>query len=464
MFRNVNFTHLLLPFLLLASCRANEISGSQARQRTPVGVVTRQNGQDAGFDISDIPGLYTLVSTTHDSCSRGIEIRDELSQTGDHTFELPHSAILQDSHPCNSGGSVVLVTSEEYLSGATQRQAQSDIMSKLLELDQSFAVGIDQSKRICGTKVIPPFTQTVFAKPSNIIILRTSFILQPPISYMLTYNPSLGPEPCIYIRSRTSQQLYPSPSKSVPAAPSRAALQPDPSTDAEMDTDMETESMEPDGEDDTNTNTDADNGAEASPTPDLNDGQSRGACFPASARVLMADGSERRMDTVRVGDYVQDRHGVASAVYAFSHRDTSARHAAFVRLSAGNGSCELTVSEGHYLLANGRMVTASRVALGDIVLCRGRHAAVQVVRTQVRDIGLFNAHTMAGELVVDGILASTYTTAVQHAAAEALLAPVRAAFKVAATHLYGSLVFDSQVARQWLHKLRIAPPGVPDFQ
>lgn len=48
---------------------------------------------------------------------------------------------------------------------------------------------------------------------------------------------------------------------------------------------------------------------------------------------------------------------------------------------------------------------------------------------RVTEQGLYNPQTLAGEIVVDGFQASTYTTHVEPVFAEALLAPIRAAFR-----------------------------------
>ena len=55
----------------------------------------------------------------------------------------------------------------------------------------------------------------------------------------------------------------------------------------------------------------------------------------------------------------------------------------------------------------------------------GRVTGVDVVER----VGLYNPQTVAGDIFVDGVLASTYTTAVEPELAHALLTPLRAAFR-----------------------------------
>jgi hypothetical protein len=47
----------------------------------------------------------------------------------------------------------------------------------------------------------------------------------------------------------------------------------------------------------------------------------------------------------------------------------------------------------------------------------------------VRGVGLYNPQTLHGDIVVDGVRASTYTEAVDPVFAHAVLAPVRAVYR-----------------------------------
>lgn len=173
--------------------------------------------------------------------------------------------------------------------------------------------------------------------------------------------------------------------------------------------------------------------------------------------------------------------GAVAPVYAFSHADP-AGVAAYVTLSTAVGA--LRLSAGHYVpvapagcagrpaagLAGGghrcaatagRLVAAAAVAVGDALLhlpplagqagalggvapnCSatpatpaGAAGGVWTPVTRVRVAaaavagGLYAPHTAPGTVVVDGFLASVYTTAVAPTVAAAALAPARAAAAV----------------------------------
>ncbi|GAB0498217.1 hypothetical protein MMPV_009558 [Pyropia vietnamensis] len=179
----------------------------------------------------------------------------------------------------------------------------------------------------------------------------------------------------------------------------------------------------------------------ASPTATPDDDDDEPACFPAAATVERADGSIVRMDALRVGDVVRVAPGVGassfSPVYLFTHADATRRHGTpHVRLTTASGAA-ITSSAGHYVYASGRLVAASAVDVGDTlqVVRPGGGDGQWVVSpvtavTAVPVAGLYNPQTLAGEVVVDGVRASTYTTAIAPRVAAALLAPLRAAWSV----------------------------------
>ncbi|KAK1862562.1 hypothetical protein I4F81_005130 [Pyropia yezoensis] len=173
-------------------------------------------------------------------------------------------------------------------------------------------------------------------------------------------------------------------------------------------------------------------------TPDGDD-DDEPACFPAAATVELSTGSVVRMDALRVGDAVRVAPGGGGAafspVYLFTHADGGARGGPpAVRLTTASGAA-VTASAGHYVYAGGRLVAAAAVAVGDTlqVVPPGGGATTWVVSpvtaiAAVPVAGLYNPQTLAGEVVVDGVRASTYTTAVAPRVATALLAPLRAAW------------------------------------
>lgn len=148
-------------------------------------------------------------------------------------------------------------------------------------------------------------------------------------------------------------------------------------------------------------------------------------CFPGGVTVQVHTGATIRMEDLKVGDRVRDASGGYSAVYMFSHRLSSTR-TEFVRVHTTSGHA-LTISPGHYVHTSMGLVQASGLRIGDDVITT--NGVVRVCRKERHwDVGLFNPHTMSGSIVVNDIVSSVYTRAVEPTVAHSLLAPVRAVF------------------------------------
>ena len=113
---------------------------------------------------------------------------------------------------------------------------------------------------------------------------------------------------------------------------------------------------------------------------------------------------------------------VPCQVFLFTHQMAEVR-AQFVQITTATAKVALT--PGHFLYANGKLVQAHAVQLGDMLsLGDGALAPVSHISREWAS-GLFNPHTKHGDIVVDGVKASCYTEAVHPKLAHALLAPVR---------------------------------------
>ena len=168
-------------------------------------------------------------------------------------------------------------------------------------------------------------------------------------------------------------------------------------------------------------------------------------CFPASATVLLKDGRTLRMDQLQEGMHVlSNGNGEFSQIFGFSHRDPNAR-SKFVRFRTANGN-ELSLTPGHFLRINGELEPASNLRPGDsVTLDDGICSAVVYVDT-IWDDGLYNPHTLEGSIVVNGVVASTFTTAVEPSAARALLSPVAAVFRTVGYNVMGALLDGPRIA------------------
>jgi Hint module len=161
-------------------------------------------------------------------------------------------------------------------------------------------------------------------------------------------------------------------------------------------------------------------------------GSGNASCFPGDATTQLADGRLVRMDALEVGDNVRVAGGAYSTVFGFTHRDAGVR-AEFIHMATERGE-RVQATAGHYLRVNGVLVAAGAVRIGDALEnADGLRTRVTHIR-KAFGLGLYNPQTLDGEIVVDGILASTYTTAVEPAMAHAWLTPVRAVYRVFGMH------------------------------
>jgi len=150
------------------------------------------------------------------------------------------------------------------------------------------------------------------------------------------------------------------------------------------------------------------------------------ACFPGDAAVTLEGGAQKAMRDLNVGDKVLVGKGVYSEVFMFSHRLADAE-ATFVEITTA--STTLALTRGHYLYANGKLSEARHVKVGDnVTLADGKPALVTAIAA-VRKEGLHNPHTLQGDIVVDGVLTSTYTAAFSPTLAHVVLAPLRAMYR-----------------------------------
>ncbi|OSX71655.1 hypothetical protein BU14_0515s0002 [Porphyra umbilicalis] len=182
--------------------------------------------------------------------------------------------------------------------------------------------------------------------------------------------------------------------------------------------------------------------ADASPSESA---EPESACFPASATVEVAGRGSVAMGELALGDRVRVSASAWEPVVFFSHRDAAAV-GAYVALTTASGRV-LVATGGHLIYAADAAAAggwglkpASAVAVGDtlpLVSTDGGGAAnasaaaaaggTVVGVAPAAAAGFFNPHTPSGDLIVDGVRVSAYTTAVPLRVARALMGPVAAA-------------------------------------
>lgn len=164
------------------------------------------------------------------------------------------------------------------------------------------------------------------------------------------------------------------------------------------------------------------------------------ACFPVDAHVTLTDGRTVRMDALSPGMTVVTGLGTFSHVHGFSHRNIGDTLHKFVQVITIDGS-NLTTTGGHYVYKSERgdlkerltLVTMNEIRIGDYLLKHnGNRSMVDDIQT-VWKRGLINPHTLNGDIVVDGFIASCYTRHVGFVTSQSLLAPLRAAFRITGT-------------------------------
>jgi len=160
-------------------------------------------------------------------------------------------------------------------------------------------------------------------------------------------------------------------------------------------------------------------------------------CFPADSTVALESGESKRMSEVTVGDRVQVGDNQFSDVFMFSHSIPKSK-AEYVKITTASKAV-LRLTDEHYLYVNGALAPAGKVAVGDKVVLANGTASVVVAVSTVEAEGIYNPHTMHGNIVVDGVTTSTYTTAVHPTVAHAILAPLRALY-AAGINVYSAAV------------------------
>jgi hypothetical protein len=171
--------------------------------------------------------------------------------------------------------------------------------------------------------------------------------------------------------------------------------------------------------------------AAASSSPKSNSGG--GSCFPAESTVLVESGERKRMDNLEVGDRVQVGDGSFSHVFMFTHKVGDEVGREFVRITTDSGNT-IVATKGHYIPTVGKGLSAAgSVRVGDqlfVSVSGGGLTSATVTSTErVTRTGLYNPQTVRGDIVVDGIVASTYTTAVEPRLAHAILTPLRTLYR-----------------------------------
>lgn len=184
------------------------------------------------------------------------------------------------------------------------------------------------------------------------------------------------------------------------------------------------------------------------------DPMTKPACFPGSARVFLKDTGLVDMESLHVDDIVLANPTEYSRIFMWTHGRTARNRLSpeqshiFIRVTVSTGST-LTASVGHIVYVcfsvNGKNVERRAVIMAEVNISHSlcgihEHEIVPLRVSKIDRVlgrGLYNPHTLNGDIVVDGFLCSCYTSALSGQAAHSLLTPLRALRRLSA------LVFQS---------------------
>ena len=152
-------------------------------------------------------------------------------------------------------------------------------------------------------------------------------------------------------------------------------------------------------------------------------------CFPGEATVVLKDGTMKKMADLAIGDHIQiSADGECSEVYLFTHALPTAE-ANFLTFTLESG-ITLSLTPCHYIYVNGTLMSAERAVVGDTVESTTSKSDRIKEITLERKQGLYNPHTLTGDIMVNNVRTSTYTHILPAGMAHAILEPVRFLYKI----------------------------------
>ena len=161
--------------------------------------------------------------------------------------------------------------------------------------------------------------------------------------------------------------------------------------------------------------------------------ESKPSCVPGVAYVQLQNGSHVLLKNLVVGDVVRTSSNSYSKVFMFTHQEFDSFHK-FTRMKTVKGTV-LQISHGHYINVDNKVMPAKFVQVGDVLeTVTGKEQIVALDEVLMQ--GLYNPQTTDGDIMVNGIKTSTYTTAFDPTCAHASLSFLRAVFKWAGLSAY----------------------------
>ena len=376
---------------------------------------TRQSSTGSPVDTVGTEKYFKVGESPSSNCPANVTYGKADKQAAIPKFDgygleatMNFSQITVNGEPCtgavNDTGFLAIMSRAEL-----QRYLKTDPLALSEEAKRKVVVaGLDTQPRKCGDFVAAKpmlyfFTQEIGVFSEALSKQNAAPVETNQVSgekWMVIYERE-SQKACVYIDSQAPSLAEPfTESTPAPGAPTPAA---DPARPP---------AIEEDG---------AFNGTTV-PTSAPQAGGGR-VCFPSTATVELADGSVKTMSEVELGDLVRVSGDTYSPVFMFTHRLKDVEHD-FVTVQTSSGA-EIALTAGHYIYVNGNLVAAETIKIGDYLTdANGKQTTVSNVEI-VSMNGLFNPQTIHGDIIVNGIRASTYTTMTTASAAHAMLAPLR---------------------------------------
>ncbi|KAK6182574.1 hypothetical protein SNE40_010228 [Patella caerulea] len=178
-------------------------------------------------------------------------------------------------------------------------------------------------------------------------------------------------------------------------------------------------------------------------------------CLTSNDWVITKDGERKYLQHLKAGEEVQEVKPDGTLgytkVYCFSHKDPHQSSPNYLEIITGTRS--ITISNNHHLVFTDDESNSSRtykmakeVKIGDRLVCHdGQHRNIEQI-TNIKEVegkGAFAPITKSGELLVNGIQVSCYSSAdpnLVHAA----LTLFRLAYDVTPTSMFNTLLWPNE--------------------
>lgn len=394
------------------------------------------------LSVPDIVGNWSLIEQTHYAiriqslCPTSIRhtAYKALSKT---SYAVAHTSISVNNMPCfaqNETKRFMLYDSRNYRPDLSPYNTQIQLPSRMrtimastgpninalranFDSNHPFFIGFEPTNRFCGSNTLTFFPEGTTAflmqplRPMRINLISTKLT---PVKNYLLMIPRFQAVSCLYSAPITAIQSHPT------------------------------------------TNSNSSQNSTIRNKPDLQN--QKDTCFPSSSLVTLRNGSHLPISELCVGDEVLVDQNSYSTVFAFSHRHEHLQSLFYVlRTSCGK---LVSATKGHFIYADNRLLPIERIHIGQMLRTVNGESQVISIHTQVSK-GIYNPQTLHGNIVVNGIIASTYTKSLTINIAHAALTPLRAFSRICAVDVLDRLLsigLRQFPGRDWIAPGRAALP------